>query len=189
MSTLCPRVAGYLSIVADPPKKLRGRPTVLPDWWRVELDEEIAGYKTRLAAAGERWSWQRMADDLTAAAQRTLNGKEWGWDRKTIERFVDNEHPTEELMKAFCLLFPKLIQPTFVAETQKQAKAFAAVADTQTDQPKSNPEAERRLADLRELRAAAEQRASDQTNPVESIDGDRKRGTRGEGSRRPRGVD
>lgn len=162
--------------------KLRGKATVLPPWWR----EKLQGCWGRLYER-ERWSMQRLADELTELADRRLDGEPHPWDRKTVERFLDNKNPTEELVEAFCLLFPDdLIPPTYVARSPDEANALAAIARG-FDAVPSNPEIDNRKAALVDVREAIEQRAEDQTRALDSVDESRKE-VRGTSGRRRGGV-
>src|SRR5260221_8079623 len=102
-------------------KKLRGRQTILPDWWQIELLAAIRLFKLATEESGQRWSLQYLGDQLATRANRRLNGRLVSWDRKTVERFIDGDNPTEELLDAFRLLFPHLVRPTFVARSRAEA--------------------------------------------------------------------
>lgn len=162
--------------------KLRGRPVVLPPWWL-----ERANLCWRQCKQ-QRWSMQRLADELTDAVGRELAGERFTWDRKTVERFLDNENTTQELTEAFCALFPSvLVQPTFVADTLEEAQAIRAVVEA--FRASANPDKARRREQLAEARADLEKRAHDQIAALDSKEhADAEARERGASGRRARGV-
>lgn len=163
------------------PKKLRGRPVRLPAWWLEDLKDEWEKLEKK---AG--YNYRTLAEELTKKADRRLDGKTLKWDRKTIERFIEGESPTQELVDAFCAFVPTLIPPIFTARSRDEAVAFrreAAKFDTF-----SNPEKQRRREQLVEMREAIEQTVSDQTAGVKSEDEAVAGSKRAKGGGRARGV-
>jgi hypothetical protein len=153
----------------EPPKKLRGTSVYVPAWW---LQEVNLRWK-EMQDGTDRWSMQRLADALTDAAGRQLHGQRWKWDRKTVERFLDNKNTTLELVDAFCEFFEGIIPPFYVAESPREAAAFYSVAERYRAD-RANPEKARRRAELAKAREAIEQtarqRAKDQSGRVDSVD-------------------
>ena len=132
---------------------------------------------------------QTLADALSEAYDRKLLGERWSWDRKTVERFLDDENPTKELMDAFCKLFPdRLIPPMFIAESPEEAAALRKISDGFRATP-VNPEKAARHRELVDERREIEQRARRQIETLESRnDAAPKGSSRGPGRRRTRGM-
>lgn len=162
--------------------KLRGRPTILPPWWLIQAN------KCWDRLRGEtKWGVQRLADELTKTVDRKLNGETWKWDRKTVERFLNNQSPTEELVDAFCKLFPdELTAPTYVARTLDEAKALASVARGFGSSLDANRV--QRSEALREARAKIEASVEDQRRALGSADDAIKDKSRESIGRRTRGM-
>lgn len=190
--THCARdLAGNLPLMhSKAAHKLRGRATVLPPWWLEELNQ----YWDELKRKSD-WSMQQLAERLTDLVGRQLDGKSWPWDRKTVERFLRGENPTEELVDAFCRLFPGLINPTYVARSREEAEALRAVS--RKFERKLEPDAtldrrsERRatLADARStIEGLAESRGRRHGRTLDSKDDDQREVQRGKGRRGPAGL-
>jgi hypothetical protein len=116
-----------------------------------------------------------LAERLSKIAQRQP-----AWDRTTISDFLKNDHPTYELMEAFCVAFdlpPAVIEPRSYAEAdwlRKEARRF--------DQ--SNPEKTSRQRELDNVKELHAKRVADQSEQLDSVDGKGKKPRR-----RPLGVD
>jgi hypothetical protein len=145
-------------------EKLRGRQTVLPEWWLLELQIAVRRRSDEKLADGVKWTPERIGRDLAELAERNLDGKLVPWDRKSIDRFLDGKNPTQEIVDAFVKMFPHLIQPTFVATSRAEALDLARTAARYTN-PAEITERERRSSELRVKRAEIE---ADQTRHVES---------------------
>lgn len=103
-------------------KKIRGKPVPLPAWWLAELQLEWKRMK------GEGWTEEKLADALTKRVDRRLDGEVFGWDRKTVKRFIQGENPTQDLVDAFCALAPTvLIPPVFVALARSRSRRRCGV--------------------------------------------------------------
>lgn len=155
--------------------KLRGKPTVLPEWWLTELLIAVDGFKKDLKKNGQRWSFRDLGLRLAELADRRLNGDLVPWDRKTIERFLKDKTPTEELLEAFRLLFPHLIKPTFVARNRIEALELAEAARRYKEMPEHHNEKVHRRSELQAKREEIEVRTRDQRGRVESTDVTRSR--------------
>lgn len=161
-------------------KRLKGRPVVVPPWWMECLRAE---WKT-LNETG--WTGTRLAKELSERADRRLEEKQMGWDRKTVERFIEGKNPTHELVEAFCMVIPQLVMPFFVGRTKEEAIALrreAAKYDQQVI-----PEKQAQLAQLRQVRKGIEQSVERQIEPLESQDAGRAKRQRAVGSGRARGM-
>lgn len=148
-----------------PAKKTRGTPVPLPSWFLEAAIKHTEG-----------WSLDRLALALTQAVTRDPP-----WDRTTVGKFLKNQHPTTEMMEAFCALFEELIQPVFVAKDPAEAYALL-VASRRARGVGANPEKVTRRAQLNQLREGLEESVKDQTERLESKD------ERARIRRRPRGV-
>lgn len=145
------------------PKKTRGRPVKLEGWWLLAANR-----------AAEGWTLQGLAAALTDVAKRNPP-----WDRTTVGDFLQNLHPTYELMDAFRELFD-LPSQEYVARSYEEADQLRKVARRYDP---VNPEKAKRLAELDKAREHLAKAAQDHTDRLDSADA---QGTRNR--RRPRGV-
>lgn len=167
----------------QPPKKLRGTPVGIPDWWLEEVNRRWA----RLHEGPEKWGMQRLANALTLAVDRRFQGKPYRWDRKTVERFLDNDNTTIELMDAFCEFFEDLIPPVFVAHSAAEAAALYRASETYRG-PDPTPEKLRRRATLIEAREQLEAQINRQGEALHSTDDGSESATGRKTHRRTRGM-
>lgn len=85
---------------------------MLPPWWLAELNEKFSTLK-----AAKQITKVELAAELTRAA-----GRKPAWDHKAVERFLDGDVTTIEMMWAFLLVFPSLVQPVFFAPSRRDAE-------------------------------------------------------------------
>lgn len=138
---------------------------MLPEWWLIEANRQSAGM-----------SLSELATELSEAVSRQPP-----WDRTTVGNFLKDEHPTFEMMLAFCKRFD-MPPPHFVARSYAEAVHLAKEARKYDGVP-ATPEVEKRKQVLNEARQQLEVTVRDQTQRLDSMDE--------EGSssrRRPRGV-
>lgn len=149
----------------EPTPKVRGTPVSLPPWWL-----------ERANRVSEGRSLSELAEQLSRVA-----GRDPGWDRTTVGKFLRDEFPTYELMLAFCALFEELLQPVFIADSYEEAHQLL-VTTRRVRGNDSTPEKEARRAVLMKAREQIEQAVKDQTRSLESEN-------EGIGNRRrPRGM-
>ena len=163
-------------------EKLRGKPIALPSWWLELVNEHWKKLRD------EGWSYKRLADALTDIAGRNLEGERFAWDRKTVERFLDDISPTQELVDAFCLFFPDVPAIAYYARSLEEARAFRSIADAFTQSGVANPEKAKRRQVLVDARAKIEQTVSDQTDALKSLNERRTKTAREPIRRRARGM-
>lgn len=152
----------------------------MPEWWWDDLDVEW----TKLNETG--WTGTRLAKELSERADRRLEQNKLGWDRKTVERFIERKNPTHELVDAFCLVIPQLVPPFYVGRTKEEAIALRR--ESAKHDVAVNPEKQSQLNELRQVREGIEQRAARQIGPVNSQDAGRPKKQGAVGGRRSRGL-
>ena len=163
----------------EPKKKLRGTPVYVPPWW---LDMVRRRWDVLHDELG--WSYQQLADALTDLVERTLNGERFPWDRKTVERFIDDEVTTLELVEAFCDFFD-LITPVYVAHSPDEAMTLYRASEPyrpREDAKAASIKRERRdelLAERAEIEQRLKERNSGQTRSINSINDGPEVDTRG----------
>lgn len=108
----------------------------------------------------------RLAQELSDKADRRLDGERLAWDRKTVERFIHGANPTQEMVDAFCALFPQLLPPFYAARTKTEAIALRR--ESSKFNVESNPELASRKDVLVKARRGIEQKVQDQSAGVAS---------------------
>lgn len=155
-------------------KKIRGKPIALPKWWLDEVRERFVHLKSK-----KQITAVALAKQLSDAI-----GRELDWDNRAVERFLKGETTTFEMMRAFLLVWPSLVQPVFVAHSRRDAEQIF----DHLRRDKSNPDWRNRYMELEEKLLEVGAEVLDQTPAVSSSnevpDADRK--PRG---RRARGLD
>lgn len=169
--------AGFTVSIMAGTKKIRGRPIVLPAWWLEEVNVRFADLK-----ASGRVTLASLAADLTKAIKREL-----GWDHRAVMRFLTGKTTTWEMMAAFLLVWPSLVQPVFVAKSKRDAERITD--ELRRGDP--NPEWRARYLEVNEELTKFAAPVLGHTDDVESINEvEVGRGEhRGTGHRRRRSVD
>lgn len=140
---------------------------MLPPWWLESVNRRAQGM-----------SLDELAAELSKAAHRVPK-----WDHKTVSNFLRNTHPTQEMMRAFCIIFDGLLEPIIVARSFEEADELHRVARRYD----ANPETTARKAEFDKAREHLEKELADQTAKLDS--GDDVEGVEGVNRRRrPRGV-
>lgn len=150
----------------------------MPPWWLAEVNAKFSELK-----AAKQITKVSLAARLSEAV-----GRKPAWDHKAVERFLDDDVTTVEMMFAFLRVFPSLLPPVFFAHSRSEAERMFDVLARRGETSHSTPDWRDRYIELEAKMLEAAEPVRDQIPDLPS----RNAGSikpREQGSRRPRSVD